>query len=86
MKVDAGRAGDRLRIGVHDSGPGMDGAELAHVFDRFWQSGKGDRRGAGLGLTIARGIIEAHEGRIRMESEVGAGTTAWVELPLASGA
>ena len=85
VRVDAARNSDRLRIGVHDSGPGMDSTELAHVFDRFWQSGKGDRRGAGLGLTIARGIIEAHDGRIRMESEVGAGTTAWVELPLRPG-
>lgn len=82
VSVAAERTGDRLRIGVRDTGPGMTPDELAHVFDRFWQSGTGDRRGAGLGLTIARGIIEAHQGRVHMESEVGAGTTAWVELPL----
>lgn len=73
---------DRLRIGVQDSGPGMDEAQLAHVFDRFWQSRAGDRRGAGLGLAIARGIVEAHHGRIYMESTLGNGTTAWAELPL----
>jgi signal transduction histidine kinase len=82
VRIVTQRIGGGLRIGVQDTGPGMDQVELAHVFDRFWQSEAGDRRGAGLGMTIARGIIEAHEGRIRMESEVGAGTTAWVELPL----
>lgn len=71
-----------IRIAVEDSGPGMDEAGLAHVFDRFWQSQAGDRRGAGLGLSIARGIVEAHDGRIHMESEPGVGTTVWVELPL----
>jgi signal transduction histidine kinase len=74
-------AGDRVRIGVEDTGPGMDEARLARVFDRFWQSRAGDRRGTGLGLAIARGIVEAHDGRIHMESEPGVGTTAWVELP-----
>jgi signal transduction histidine kinase len=71
-----------VRIGVRDTGPGMDEMQLAHVFDRFWQSRAGDRRGAGLGLAIARGIIEAHGGRIRIDSRIGVGTTAWVELPL----
>jgi signal transduction histidine kinase len=73
---------DVVRIGVRDTGPGMDEAQLAHVFDRFWQSRAGDRRGAGLGLAIARGIIEAHGGRIHMASQLGVGTTAWVELPV----
>jgi signal transduction histidine kinase len=73
---------DVVRIGVRDTGPGMDEAQLAHVFDRFWQSRAGDRRGAGLGLAIARGIIEAHGGRIHLDSHLGVGTTAWVELPL----
>jgi signal transduction histidine kinase len=74
-------AGSMVRIGVRDTGPGMDEAQLAHVFDRFWQSRAGDRRGAGLGLAIAKAIIEAHGGRIHLESEPGVGTTAWAELP-----
>jgi signal transduction histidine kinase len=82
VRVATERTSDHVCIGVHDTGPGMDDAQLAHVFDRFWQSRAGDRRGAGLGLAIARGIIEAHGGRIRMESEVGTGTSAWVDLPL----
>ena len=81
VRVVSERATEALRIGVRDTGPGMDEAQLAHVFDRFWQSRAGDRRGAGLGLAISRGIVEAHDGRIRMESKLGAGTTAWVELP-----
>lgn len=73
---------ENLCIGVQDTGPGMDNLQLRHVFDRFWQSRAGDRRGAGLGLAIAQGIIAAHGGTIQMESEIGAGTTAWVSWPL----
>lgn len=73
-------AGDgAVRIGVRYNGPGMDD-QLAHVCDRFWQSRSGDRRGAGLGLAIARAIAEGHSGRLWLESEVGKGTTAWLEL------
>jgi signal transduction histidine kinase len=75
------RAGSMVRIGVRDTGPGMDEDQLAHVFDRFWQSGAGDRRGVGLGLAIAKAIIEAHGGRIHLDSEIDFGTTAWAELP-----
>jgi signal transduction histidine kinase len=74
--------GEVVRIGVQDTGPGIEEGQLAHIFDRFWQSRAGDRRGAGLGLAIARGIVEAHHGRIHVDSALGAGTTAWVELPL----
>jgi signal transduction histidine kinase len=81
VRVVTERTSEVVRIGVQDTGPGMDESQLAHVFDRFWQSRAADRRGAGLGLAIARGIIEAHGGWIHMESAVGAGTTAWVELP-----
>ena len=83
VRVTTRRIPEAVRIGVADNGPGMDEDQLAHVFDRFYQTRSGDRRGAGLGLAIARGIIEAHAGRIDMESELGAGTTAWMELPLA---
>lgn len=82
VRVSATRTDGMVRIAVRDTGPGMDEAQLAHVFDRFWQSDSGDRRGAGLGLAIARGILEAHGGRIGMESRLGVGTTAWVEVPV----
>jgi signal transduction histidine kinase len=74
-------SGSMVRIGVQDTGPGMDEEQLAHVFDRFWQSRAGDRRGAGLGLAIAKAIMGAHGGRIHFDSQVGVGTTAWAELP-----
>jgi signal transduction histidine kinase len=73
------------RESVHRTSRVPEEDQLAHVFDRFYQTRTGDRRGAGLGLAIARGIIEAHDGAIRMESERGVGTTAWVELPLEPG-
>ena len=82
VRVTAEVRDDVVRIGVIDAGPGMAAEQLAHVFDRFWQAQPGDRRGAGLGLAIARGIIEAHGGRLWLESQPGAGTQAWTELPL----
>jgi signal transduction histidine kinase len=85
VRIGTERTSDGVRIAVRDNGPGMDQAQLANVFDRFWQSRSGDRRGAGLGLAIAQGIVRAHGGRIRMESEIGVGTTASLELPAALG-
>lgn len=85
VRVFTEASGDGVvRIAVEDTGAGMDESQLAHVFDRFWQSTEGDRRGAGLGLSIVRGIVEAHDGRIHMDSEPGVGTTVWVDLPLES--
>lgn len=85
VRVAAVPADGGVRIRISDTGPGMDATQLAHVFDRFWQGRSGDRRGAGLGLAIARGITEAHAGRLWLESEVGRGTTAWLELPVPGG-
>lgn len=81
VTVDAVTNDAVVQVRVHDSGPGMDETQLARVFDRFWQGRSGDRRGAGLGLAIARGIVEAHSGRLWLESEPGQGTTAFVEIP-----
>lgn len=66
---------------VSDTGPGIPAEKIPHVFDRYWQAGKGDRRGAGLGLGIAKGIVEAHGGRIWVESELGKGTTVSFTMP-----
>jgi len=54
---------------------------LELIFERFWQAGKNDRRGTGLGLYISRCIVEAHGGRIWAESSVGAGTTVQFTVP-----
>ena len=60
---------------VADTGPGIAAENLPHLFDRFWQAQKDRRRGAGLGLPIAKGIVEAHGGRIWVESMPGRGST-----------
>jgi signal transduction histidine kinase len=70
---------------VRDSGAGIPAEDRPHVFDRFWRS-RDSRRGSGLGLAIARGIVEAHGGRIWFESRRGAGTTFWFSLPAAAAA
>jgi signal transduction histidine kinase len=72
-----------MNVDVSDRGDGIPPEELSKVFDKF-QRGKGaehKHRGSGLGLTIARRIIEAHRGRIQLISAVGQGTTVHIELP-----
>jgi PAS domain S-box-containing protein len=70
-----------IRFSVTDTGPGIPPEELPHIFDRYWQAMRGDRRGAGLGLSIVRGIVEAHGGRIWVESKVGEGSTFIFTVP-----
>lgn len=74
-------AGDDVITVVEDAGAGIAPSDLAHVFDRFWQARASDPRGSGLGLTIARGIVEAHGGRIWVESDVGRGARFCFSLP-----
>jgi len=69
-----------VRFGVIDTGPGIPAEQLPHIFGRFWQA-KSDHRGIGLGLAIAKGIVEAHNGRIWVESHVGLGSTFYFTLP-----
>ncbi len=71
--------GSGARISLADSGPGIAAADLPHVFDRYYKSA--DSRGMGLGLSIAKYIVEAHGGQIRAESAAGQGTTIWFTLP-----
>jgi PAS domain S-box-containing protein len=73
---------NEVRVSVSDTGPGVPAELLDRVFDRFWKGRQSDRRGAGLGLTIARGIVEAHGGRIWAESHEGAGSTFRFAIPL----
>ncbi len=77
-----------VRFAVADNGPGIALEELPYVFDRYYQARRRNRDGIGLGLTIARGIVEAHGGRIWVESPTaagqdakGAGTTFFFTLP-----
>ena len=66
---------------VIDSGAGIAPERLPHVFEQFWQGKKSDGRGVGLGLAIAKAIVEAHLGTIEVESVVGKGTTFSITLP-----
>lgn len=77
--------GSEVRLSVADDGPGIPEDQLDKLFGRFYRledSRSRDVGGAGLGLSIARGIVEAHQGRIWLESEVGRGTVAQVQLPV----
>ncbi|HEX7090884.1 MAG TPA: GAF domain-containing sensor histidine kinase [Longimicrobiales bacterium] len=80
IELGAEAAGEHIRFWVRDTGSGIPADQLPHVFDPFWQA-KRRHGGAGLGLAIARGIVEAHGGRIRVESEPGVGTTVWFTIP-----
>jgi PAS domain S-box-containing protein len=74
-----------VRFAVTDSGIGIPPEQVAHVFDRFWQAGRRAGGGVGLGLAIAKGIVEAHHGSIRVESPGdGRGSTFSFDLPRAA--
>jgi signal transduction histidine kinase len=69
-------------VSVSDTGAGIPEAQLVRVFDRYWR-GDGTGPGAGLGLFIAKGIVEAHGGQIWVESTPGTGSRFHFTLPLA---
>lgn len=71
---------------VADTGVGIAPPDLPRLFDRFWQAEQTRRGGAGLGLAIARGLVEGHGGRIWAESEPGRGSTFFFTLPCGTGA
>lgn len=79
--IKGDRDRDGARFSVSDSGSGIPNTMLEAVFERFWQVGKNDRRGLGLGLYISRCIIEAHGGKIWAESQPGEGSTFSFTLP-----
>ena len=72
----------RVIFEVSDSGAGIAPEHLPHLFDRFWQATQTSRAGAGLGLFIVKGIVDAHRGTIEVLSEPGVGTRIRVELPI----
>jgi signal transduction histidine kinase len=75
--------GAAVRCAVIDTGPGIPADQLQRIFGRFWQAKPSDRRGLGLGLTIAKSIVEAHGGRIGADSRPGEGTEFWFTVPTA---
>jgi signal transduction histidine kinase len=73
----------KVLITVADSGPGIPRENLGDIFNPYWQAKRTARLGAGLGLPIAKGIVESHGGRIWVESEQGKGTKFFFTLPVA---
>lgn len=84
VEVSAEALDGEVLVKVRDTGAGVSAKQLPHVFDRFWQATPKARLGSGLGLTIAKGVVEALGGRIWVESRPGEGTTFFFTLPLAS--
>ncbi|CAN5529830.1 hypothetical protein BH09GEM1_BH09GEM1_00550 [soil metagenome] len=84
ITLRAEHAGADVRFAVVDTGPGIPAEQVPHVFGQYWQATSGDRRGIGLGLSIAKGIVEAHDGRIWVESTLGAGSAFFFTLPVAA--
>jgi signal transduction histidine kinase len=82
IEISLDRNGKDAVIAVRDRGPGIIDSELPHVFDRYWH-GRTKKAGAGLGLAIAKGIIDAHGGKIAVASRQGAGAEFSFTLPLA---
>ena len=81
VRVEAGEG--EVCFTVSDQGPGIPEAERSRVWERFWQADRPGRGGAGLGLPIVRGIVEAHGGRVWVESAPGGGATFGFALPAA---
>ena len=82
IEVRGARAEHEIRISVLDNGKGIPADMLEAVFARFWQVGKNDHRGLGLGLYISKCIVDAHGGRIWAESKLGAGSTFHITIPV----
>ncbi|MET0341609.1 MAG: ATP-binding protein [Polyangiales bacterium] len=81
VTVSAQRHDAEVRVAVADTGCGITGAQLPHIFDRYWQADPRARAGAGLGLSICKAIVEAHGARIWAESGAGDGATLYFTLP-----
>jgi signal transduction histidine kinase len=82
--VFAQRTDGGVRVGVRDTGSGIPTDHLPRIFERFYRVDVGRSRadgGTGLGLAIVRHMVEAHGGRVGVESAVGRGTTIWADFP-----
>jgi signal transduction histidine kinase/DNA-binding NarL/FixJ family response regulator len=83
VRIEGRRCGDMAEFDVVDTGAGIPAEHVPHLFDRFWQASQTSRSGAGLGLFIVKGIVDAHGGSITVESTPGQGTRFRVSLPSA---
>jgi PAS domain S-box-containing protein len=83
VTVGAAPGDGEVLFWVTDTGSGIAAEDLPHLFDRFWQVRRADRRGVGLGLAIVKEIIDAHHGHIWVESTLGHGSTFFFTIPTA---
>ncbi len=86
--ISVEKKGRMVEVNVIDNGAGISPEDLPYVFERFYRGDRSRNRekgGSGLGLTIVKGIVEAHQGEISIASEVGRGTTVTITLPAAEG-
>jgi signal transduction histidine kinase len=81
----AGKPSMAVRFTVSDTGSGIPAEDLSHIFERYWQSPTDRNNGAGLGLAIAKGLIEAHGSRLNVDSVLGCGSNFWFAIPVANG-
>jgi signal transduction histidine kinase len=81
-EVRAAATAGEVVFSVADTGSGIEPQHVQHVFDRFWRAQRSKREGIGLGLAIAHGIVQAHGGRIWVESTLGVGSTFRFALPV----
>jgi signal transduction histidine kinase len=85
INVTSRTRGNHAQIDIADSGPGIAADDLPHIFDPYYSASKKHQKtGTGLGLYIAKGIVDAHGGTIRCVSEPGVGTTFNITLPLSA--
>jgi len=87
IEIQSGAEGDQVILRVSDSGPGIPAADQPYIFDKFFRGGNvpDESGGTGLGLSIVKSIVDSHQGRIWVDSQLGKGTTFTVVLPRAQG-
>ncbi len=82
VQISAVESLGAVKFSVSDTGPGILEEDLPKLFDRYWQAKRSNTASAGLGLSITKGIIEAHGSLIRVESQIGKGSTFYFTLPV----
>jgi signal transduction histidine kinase len=84
ITVSAAADDENIVISVSDTGPGIPHDHLTHIFERYWHArSTAKTQGSGLGLAIAKGIVEAHGGRLVVNSELGSGSVFSFTIPVA---
>jgi signal transduction histidine kinase len=82
VSIGAERKGDEVVFSVQDGGPGLSADELPGIFDQAWRSRDSIYKGTGLGLTVAKGVVEAHQGSIWVDSKLGSGSRFSFTVPI----